>query len=74
VDKARLQDRLEDVDERVVDDAVAEIAHADRSCFWVTQDEFTQRFWSVCSRSEFSRERCEVQLPFFLELDDSWVS
>lgn len=61
VDESWFIDWLEDVDERVVDDAVAEVALADDACFWVSEDEALQWLWLVGFRFEFVFEKCEVE-------------
>src|SRR5262249_2010537 len=60
VDEARLEDRLEDVDERVMDDAVAKIALADHPRLGIAQDELLQRPGTIRLRAQLLTEKCKL--------------
>jgi hypothetical protein len=57
VDEARFKNRLEDIDERMVDNAVTEVAHAYLARFRIAQNKGFKRSWLVRSGFESSMKR-----------------
>ena len=62
VNEARFEDRLEDVDERGMDDAIAEVALADNTRFGIAENELLQRPGTIRFGTQLVAQQRELVL------------